>query len=324
MTSTVINGITLEYEIQGPDDGEPVLLIMGLGAQLVVWPQGFVDRLSDGGYRVIRFDNRDVGRSARIDAPMPTIGQMAAAFVAPKRARPAYTLQDMADDAAGLLDHLGIGRAHVVGASMGGMIAQELAIGHPDRVATLTSIMSNTGKRFKGAITPSLLPALARARAAGSDGRVIDDALAIERMIAGPGFDEQASRALAEITTVRQGDPASAAAGLARQTMAVAVGRDRTEYLQRLDLPTLVVHGLVDKLVRPSGGVATAMAVPGARLVMYPDMGHDVPSARQDECADEILWNFRRAPIVAAVPDAVTTSGGAAPSPTSATSMTAQ
>ena len=297
MTTTVINGITLDYEIQGPDGGEPVLLIMGLGAQLVVWPQGFVDRLSDAGYRVIRFDNRDVGLSSRIDAPMPTLGQMAAAFVAPRRANPAYTLQDMADDAVGLLDHLGIARAHVVGASMGGMIAQELAIAHPTRVATLTSIMSNTGKRFKGAITPSLLPTLARARAAGSDGQAVDDRLVIERLISGPHFDETASRALSEITTMRQGDAASAAAGLARQTLAVAVTRDRTDDLAKLDLPTLVVHGLVDKLVRPSGGVATAMAVPGARLVMYPDMGHDVPITRQAECADEILTNFRRAPI---------------------------
>ncbi|MEO6987602.1 MAG: alpha/beta fold hydrolase [Aquihabitans sp.] len=297
MSTAVINGITIDYEIEGPDDGEPVLLIMGLGAQLVVWPQGFVSRLSDAGYRVIRFDNRDVGRSSRIDAPMPTIGQMAAAFVVPRRAHPAYTLVDMAGDAAGLLDHLGIGRAHVVGASMGGMIAQELAIAHPERVATLTSIMSNTGKRFKGAITPSLLPALARARAAGSDGRELDDVVTIERLISGPHFDETASRALAEITTVRQGDPAEAAAGLARQTMAVAVTRDRTDDLQKLDIPTLVVHGLVDKLVRPSGGVATAMAVPGARLVMYPDMGHDVPAARHAECAHQILCNFRRSPI---------------------------
>lgn len=297
MTTAAINGITIDYEIQGPDDGEPVLLIMGLGAQLVVWPQGFVDRLSDAGYRVIRFDNRDVGRSSRIDAPMPTVSQMAAAFIAPKRAHPAYTLQDMADDAVGLLDHLGIERTHVVGASMGGMIAQELAIAHPARVATLTSIMSNTGKRFTGAITPSLLPTLARSRAAGSDGRRIDDALIVERLISGPHFDEEASRARAEITMIRQGDAAGAAAGLARQTLAVAVTRDRTEDLQQLDVPTLVVHGLVDKLVRPSGGMATAMAVPGARLVMYPDMGHDVPITRQDECADEILCNFRRSPV---------------------------
>lgn len=299
MTTAAINGITIDYEIQGPDEGEPVLLVMGLGAQLVVWPQGFIDRLSDAGYRVIRFDNRDVGRSARIDVPGPTVRQLAAAFVAPRRARPAYTLQDMAGDAAGLLDHLGIARAHVIGASMGGMIAQELAIGHPDRVASLTSIMSNTGKRFTGSISPSLLPTLAKARSAGADGRKLDDALVIERLISGPHFDEEASRALSEITLVRQGDPAAAAAGLARQTLAIAVARDRTELLQQLDVPTLVVHGLVDKLVRPSGGMATAMAVPGARLVMYPDMGHDVPAARHAECAEEILSNFRRAPIPA-------------------------
>lgn len=300
MPSIVTNGsITLEYEVQGPEGGEPVLLVMGLGAQLVVWPQGFVDRLSDAGYRVVRFDNRDVGISSRFDAPAPTVSQLAAALAAPRRVRPPYTLADMADDAAGLLDHLGFERAHVVGASMGGMIAQELAIRYPSRVATLTSIMSNTGRRGKGSISPSLLPALVRSRIKGASGRADDDALAIERLIGGPHFDAEASRALFEITTMRQGDAAAAAAGLARQTMAVVATRDRTADLNRLDLPALVVHGLVDKLVRPSGGIATAKAIAGSRLVMYPDMGHDVPAVRSAECADQILSNFARAPIAA-------------------------
>lgn len=306
MPTTVVNGnVTLTYEVQGPDDGEPVLLVMGLGAQLVVWPQGFVDRLVEGGHRVVRFDNRDVGESSRIDAPAPTIRQLARAFAAPRRARTPYSIADMADDAAGLLDHLGIARAHVIGASMGGMISQELAIRHPEKVATLCSIMSNTGRRGKGAITPSLLPALARARSEGVDGRAVEDAVAIERLIGGPHFDEEAARALSEITTARSGDPKAAAEGLARQTLAVAATRDRTEDLGRLDVPALVVHGLADRLVRPSGGIATALAIPGARLIAFPDMAHDVPVVRHAELVEQIFLNFDRARIEPATPVAV-------------------
>ena len=292
------NGIEIAYETHGDPNDEPLLLVMGLGAQMVVWPQGFVDRLVQGGHRVVRFDNRDVGESSRIGAPAPTVRQLAKAFAAPKRARTPYSIADMADDAAGLLDHLGIARTHVIGASMGGMISQELAIRHPEKVASLCSIMSNTGRRGKGAITPSLLPALARARSEGADGRAIDDAVAIERLLGGPHFDEAAARALSEITAGRAGDPKAAAEGLARQTLAVAATRDRTADLGRLDVPALVVHGLVDRLVRPSGGIATALAIPGARLIAFPDMAHDVPVVRHAELVEQIFLNFDRARIV--------------------------
>ncbi len=295
MTAASVNGVTLEYEVHGPEHGEPLLLVMGLGAQLILWPQDFVDRITDAGFRVVRFDNRDVGRSSRVAAPAPTVRELAAALVAPKRAHAPYSLRDMADDAASLLDHLGMSRAHVVGASMGGMIAQELTIGHPDRVASLTSIMSNTGARRTGKMSPKLLPAFLKSR--GSDEPTIDDAVAVGRLIAGPHFDEQAAREIYELGRSREADPVAAREGVARQTIAIAVTRDRTADLGRVTAPTLVVHGLVDPLVRPSGGMATACAVPGARLIMYPDMGHDVPEVRIPEITDAIVANCRRAPI---------------------------
>ncbi|CAN5623076.1 alpha/beta hydrolase [soil metagenome] len=299
MPVAVINGIDIEHELHGPEGGEPVLLVMGLGAQLIVWPLAFIEHLVAAGHRVITFDNRDIGRSGRVAAPAPTVGTLATALVAPKRAELAYDLGDMADDAAGLLDHLGIDRAHVVGASMGGMIAQELTIRHPSRVASLTSIMSNTGGRRVGRMAPSLLPAFLRARR--SETGSLEDAMEISRLIAGPHFDESAARELHLLATERAGDAAEAARGVSRQTLAVLATRDRTADLGRVTAPTLVVHGLVDRLVRPSGGIATARAVPGARLVMYPDMAHDVPGVRIPEMAAEIVQNFRRAPISAAV-----------------------
>ena len=294
MTAAPVNGITIDYEVQGADDGEPVLLVMGLGAQLVVWPPAFIDRLTDTGYRVIRFDNRDVGRSSRMDAPAPSTADLVTSLVARRFAKPPYVLRDMADDAAALLDHLDIGRSHVVGVSMGAMIAQELTIGHPERVASLTSIMANTGARKSGGISPSLLPALLKSRIA-SDGDSVESAIEVGRLIAGPHFDEQAAREVYELAAGREGDAGAARAGLARQTLAVTATRDRTTDLGRVTVPTLVVHGLLDRLVRPSGGMATARAVPGSRLVMYPDMAHDVPGVRVHEIAEEIIDNCRRA-----------------------------
>ena len=293
MTSAIANGLSIDFESHGPDDGEPILLIMGLGAQLILWSQVFIDRLTEAGLRVIRFDNRDVGRSSRIDAPSPTVKDLVASLLAPGRAKAPYALSDMADDAAGLLDHLGLDRAHVVGVSMGGMIAQELAIGHPSKVASLTSIMSNTGARRTGRMSPKLLPSFIRSRSSLSS--TADDAVAMGRLIGGPYFNEQLARDLYDIARSREGDPAAARAGMARQTMAVLATRDRTADLRRVCVPTLVVHGLLDPLVRPSGGMATAAAVPGSRLVIYPDMAHDVPDIRLEELAGEIIRNCRRA-----------------------------
>jgi pimeloyl-ACP methyl ester carboxylesterase len=288
MSAAPANGITIEYDVHG--DGEPMLLVMGLGSQLIAWPLEFVERLVDQGFKVIRFDNRDIGLSTKMSTPPPTRRQVFTAMFNRRFADSAYDLGDMADDAAGLLDHLGIERAHVVGVSMGGMIGQTLAIRHSRRVASLTSIMSNTGDRRRGRIHPALLRRLPSLMSRSADD-AISNGMEVFRLIAGPHFDATAMRALTEEAFLRSYD----ADGLARQAMAVAASPDRTWDLRQVSAPTLVIHGLVDRLVLPSGGIATAMAIPGSRLVMYPDMGHDLPRPRWDEIVGEIVENTRRA-----------------------------
>jgi pimeloyl-ACP methyl ester carboxylesterase len=297
MTAAQMNGITIEYDVRGDPAAPALLLVMGLGGQLIDWPEEFADRLASRGFRVVRFDNRDAGLSSRIDARVPTRREVALGVMSRRFARSTYTLTDMAADAVALLDHLGIERAHVVGASMGGMIAQTIAIDHPDRVLSLTSIMSNTGDRRHGKISMALmrkLPRLVNRRAASA----IDNGVAIARLVSGPHFDPARARRLITAAVERSYDPA----GPARQTMAVAASPDRTEALRGVVAPTLVIHGLVDPLVRPSGGIATAKAVPGARLVMYPDMGHDLPRPRWDDIIDEIERIASRAPARPSAP----------------------
>jgi pimeloyl-ACP methyl ester carboxylesterase len=196
----------------------------------------------------------------------------------------------MADDAAGLLDHLGIARAHVVGVSMGGMITQALAIRHPRRVATITSIMSAPGDRRSGRPKVEVLRRLARLQPSSPD-EVVEKSVELFRLISGPHFDAEEIRSLAKESLARNFDPT----GSARQLMAIMASPDRTAGLARLDIPALVIHGLLDPLVRPSGGVATARAIPGSRLLMFPDMGHDLPRPRWDEIIEAIHVNIRRA-----------------------------
>ncbi len=285
--ATIANGLTLEYDEHG--DGEPLLLVMGLGTQLIAWRPEFVELLAEQGFRVIRFDNRDIGLSSPIDAPVPTTRQVILSAVAPRFAKAAYTIDDMADDAVALLDQLGIEGAHVVGASMGGMIAQAVAIRHPGRVRSLTSIMSHTGDRKHGRVKRSLLRKLPRL-VARTEADAVDKGVEIFRLTAGPHFDPQEARALVEEAFTRSWRPD----GAARQTVAIAASKDRTWDLGRVRVPTLVIHGLADPLVRPDGGMATARAVPGAKLVMYPDMGHDLPLARWPDIVAEIAENARR------------------------------
>jgi pimeloyl-ACP methyl ester carboxylesterase len=290
MSSVRANGLTIEYDVHGDAGAPPLLLVMGLGGQLIGWPLDFVERLAARGLRVIRFDNRDVGLSTKIDAPVPTRRQLAAALVTKRYAHSSYVLKDMADDTAGLLEALGIDRAHVVGISMGGMISQTLAIHHSDRVASLTSIMSNTGDRRRGRPRRALVRRM-RLMFNRDPDRIIDNGVEVFRLISGPHFDPVEARQLVEESRRRCPDPA----GTLRQTMAIAASPDRTWDLRRVKAPTLVVHGLLDPLVQPSGGIATAKAIPGSRLVMYPDMGHDLPRPRWDELIDEIVANTRRA-----------------------------
>ncbi len=288
------NGLSLAYDVHGPDDGSPVVLVMGLATQMIAWPQQLVDRLVGHGHRVIRFDNRDIGLSSIIDAPPPTSRQLMGAIASRRLARSSYLVSDMAKDLLGLLDHLGIARAHVVGASMGGMIAQEAAIRHPERVLSLTSIMSNTGDRRSGLIAPSLLPKIRRTMLAPAP-RTKEDyiARAVQTfgLIAGPLWDEAATRELVVQAAERSVEPF----GRTRQLMAISASPDRTAGLRRVTAPTLVIHGMRDPLIMMSGGLATVRAVRGARLLVLPDMGHDLPRPRLLEIADAIAQNAARA-----------------------------
>jgi pimeloyl-ACP methyl ester carboxylesterase len=286
MPSASVNGITLEYEREG--SGEPLLLIMGLGAQLTAWPVELVSALVDRGFETVRFDNRDAGLSSEDTWDPPS---QVKAFVYRLLRRPietGYVIDDLADDAAGLLDELGIESAHVVGASMGGMIAQGLAIRHEDRVRSLTSIMSNPGDGSGGIAARILLP-LARTGEPTRE-EAVERAITTFRLISGPHFDESEYRPLAEAAVERSFRPR----GTARQTAAIMASDDRVPGLRGLRTPTLVVHGLLDPLVKPSGGMSTARAVPDSRLLMFPDMGHDLPAPRLREIADAIAANAGR------------------------------
>ena len=298
MPSVEANGITIEYERTG--SGEPVLLIMGLASQLTAWPDELIHALVGRGFEVIRFDNRDIGLSSALEWEPPSPVK---AFFARLLRRPletGYVLDDMADDAVGLLDALGIESAHVVGASMGGMIAQAMAIRHEHRVRTLTSIMSNPGDG-SGGITGKVLLAFAR-RDEPSRETAVEQTVKTFELISGPHFDADEYRALAELAVARSYRPE----GVSRQTAAIMASPDRVPYLKRLSTPTLVIHGLVDPLVKPSGGIATAKAIPGSRLLMFPDMGHDLPRPRLPEIADAIADLANRARLVE---DAVSSRG---------------
>lgn len=282
------NGIDIEYDVRG--SGEPILFIMGLGGQLIDWRTEFVDLFVEAGYQAIRFDNRDSGLSSQTDAEPPSRVKIAAHMATRRRLSwDGYDLADMAADAAGLLDALGIESAHIVGASMGAMIAQELTINHPTRVRSLCSIMSNTGDRKNGSVALSLLATLAR-RSEPDTRTAVQDFVAVSEAITGPHFDRAAQQAHAEASVARSFSPD----GIARQTAAIAASRDRTALLRHLRVPTLVIHGLADRLVLPSGGRVTAQAVPNSRLLCFPDMGHDVPEPRWAEIRDAIVVNMNR------------------------------
>ncbi|MER8057968.1 MULTISPECIES: alpha/beta fold hydrolase [unclassified Streptomyces] len=260
-------GLRLCYRVDGPADGVPLLLIAGLGLDLTSWPRPMVDAFTGSGFRVVRPDNRDIGRSARVATPPPGLLRQALA-----RPRPdAYDLADMAEDTRHLLDHLGIERVHLVGMSMGGMIAQTLAARHPHRVATLTSVFSTTGSRKVGRPALSTLVRMAK-RPARTPEESVTRHLALLAHIGSRVFppDEARERAWAGAVWERGRD----AEGVARQIGAIQASGDRTAELRRITAPTVVVHGTRDPMVHPSGGRATAAAVPGARHVEITGMGH--------------------------------------------------
>lgn len=288
MASLQANGITIEYEIQGT--GTPLLLIMGLGGQLTSWSPGFVEEFVSRGFQVITFDNRDSGLSTKGTMKPAPMGRQILASFSRRFSKSEYFLSDMANDAAGLLDGLGIESADVVGMSMGGMIAQSLAIGHPKKVRSLTSVMSTTGNKRVGHIGLKVMPKLAKLTA-GNESTYLDRTVSIFRIVSGSSFNEAESRAIAQIDLARSYCPD----GTARQTAAIMSSPNRTAQLQGLRVPTLVIHGMEDVLVVPSGGIATAKAVANARLLVFPDMGHNLPRKRHAEIAEAVLENSQRA-----------------------------
>jgi pimeloyl-ACP methyl ester carboxylesterase len=286
---TNVGDVELCYETFGDPGNPAMLLIMGLGTQMIGWREDFCRELVDRGFFVIRYDNRDSGRSTHLDSVRPpTPGQLLRRRIP----NPAYTLTDMADDAAGLLGALEIEAAHVVGASMGGMIAQTLAARHPERVLSLTSIMSNTGSRWSGQAALRLWPFLLRRPKAGKEA-FVERIVKVFEVIGSPGFaaDHEWLREMAALSFDRGADEASSA----RQLAAILASGNRTAELHRITAPTLVVHGSADRLVRPSGGRATARAIPGARLLRIEGMGHDLPRGAWPQITDAIVENAARA-----------------------------
>ncbi|HEX3433654.1 MAG TPA: alpha/beta hydrolase [Solirubrobacteraceae bacterium] len=282
------NGITLCYETFGEPGDPTALLIMGLGTQMVAWHEDFCRELAAQGFYVVRFDNRDIGRSTHTEGPPPTIRQL---LLRSKRAA-RYTLADMAGDAAELLRILDLAPAHVIGASMGGMIAQTLAARHPESVSSLTSIMSNTGALTNGQPALRLYPFFLRRPALGMDEYIAH----FTRLFAAIGStglprDPEEVRQLAGISYERDHD----IAGPGRQLAAIIASGDRTRELRRVVAPTLVVHGTADPLVHPSGGRATARAIKGARLLNIAGMGHDMPRAIWPQLIGAIVENAARA-----------------------------
>jgi pimeloyl-ACP methyl ester carboxylesterase len=284
-----IGDIDIAYETFG-DPGDPaLLLVMGLATQMVAWHEDFCGELASRGFFVIRFDNRDVGRSTAMrDMPAPSLVKIA---LRDKKSAP-YSLSDLSDDAFGLLDHLGIDEAHVVGASMGGMIAQTMAIEHPERVLSLCSIMSNTGSRWTGQPKFATYRVLIGVPPKERDA-FIEHVLGVYKVIGSKGFDRDEAdlRRIAGISFDRGRNPA----GSARQLAAIATSGDRAPKLRELKVPTVVIHGTADRLVRISGGKTTAKAIPGARFVPIAGMGHDLPRGAWPIIIRAITENAARA-----------------------------
>jgi pimeloyl-ACP methyl ester carboxylesterase len=286
--TTEANGLVLAYEQFGDPADPPLLLIMGLGSQMISWPDGFCAQLAGRGFHLTRFDNRDTGLSTHCtEAGLPDV----AAFFAGEEQKPPYLVEDMAADAAALLEALGQAPAHVVGVSMGGMIAQALAINHPGLVRSLTSIMSTPAVTIGPPTEEALAVLLAPPTTNKQD--YIDQSARTFAVIGSPGYpyDEDFRRAVAAASYDRDPDQS----GTARQLFAIVNSPDRTPALCELNLPALVIHGTGDPLVQPEGGRATAAAIPGAELVLIEGMGHDLPEELWPEIIGHIEGLARRA-----------------------------
>ncbi len=286
------NGLELAYQEVGDPDGEPLLLVMGLATQMIAWDEEFCLMLAERGFRVVRFDNRDIGRSTKIDsAGVPSRIDM----LSGRRSSAPYLLSDMAADTVGLMDHLGIDSAHLFGVSMGGMIAQTTAIEYPQRVRSLVSMMSTTGNRWVGFPTFKAFGVLLGTPPRSRDA-AIERAFKTFSVIGSPAypFDEERVRRISGIAY----DRGHSAAGVARQLHAITASGDRTRGLRGLGMPATVIHGDSDVLVRPSGGRATAKAIPGARLKIIEGMGHDLPEELWPTFVTEIAGTAARVATV--------------------------
>jgi pimeloyl-ACP methyl ester carboxylesterase len=288
----VSDGVSIAYETFGEPGDPPVLLVMGFGAQLIAWPEDFCSMLAGRGRYVIRYDNRDCGLSSKFDDHPVDIGRLIATAsrgdIPAAQAMIPYSLQDMADDGTGLLTALGIEKAHVVGSSMGGMIAQLMAISHPARVATLTSMMSSTGEPAYGRPTPAAQQALFAPRPCDREGYIATSERALT----------WSSRRYANLGEIRKlaaqsYDRAYYPAGVGRQLGAMLLAGSRADALKALNVPTLVIHGTDDTLIDPSGGRRTAELIPGASLLLIADMGHDRPRELWDDLCDAIEAHTR-------------------------------
>src|SRR3954451_23428476 len=284
----VSDEIELCYETFGSPADPTALMIMGLATQMIAWPDEMCEQLAGRGFHVVRFDNRDAGRSTHVKGRPPTVRELLLRSKKPAR----YRLSDMADDAAGLLRELDLAPAHVIGASMGGMIARTVAARHPELVLSLTSIMSNTGSMLTGRPGLPVYPLFLERPGEGRDA-AIKRTMKVFELIGSRGLprDDGLIRDLAERSYDRDHDPAAPG----RQLAAIIASGNRRKEIRRIAAPTLVIHGDEDKMVGKSGGRATARAIPGAKLLLIEGMGHDLPRAAWPQMIDAIVANAERA-----------------------------
>jgi pimeloyl-ACP methyl ester carboxylesterase len=288
--TTVDDGVDLCFQTFGDPADPALLLVMGLGGPMTWWNAGLCTKLADRGFFVIRYDNRDTGRSTKLRHERVGRGDLVKAFLG-RPVRAPYSLSRMGEDALELLDHLGIEKAHLAGVSMGGMIVQTLAVEHPDRVLSMVSIMSTTGSRKVGYLDPKLMPAMIAPRSGGRE-QYVENSATFWQKIGSPGYPEPIQEAIdrAEVTW----DRGFSATGVVRHMLAVLTQPNRTASLGEITMPTAVIHGLKDRMVHVSGGRATARAIPGCELVLVPGMGHDMPAALHDQIVSVITRTAAR------------------------------
>ncbi len=273
------NGIDIEYESFGREGDPPIVLIMGFAAQLIFWPESLCEGLAAKGFRVVRFDNRDIGRSTHLtDLGVPDIRELWGEVASGRQPRAPYSLSDMADDAIGLIDALAVERAHIVGASMGGMIAQLVAINGPERTKSLTSIMSTTGRRDLPPGDPDALAVLSRPPKSSSREDLIDNGILVRHALASPGFPQSEADIRAFVERVVDRAPYDPG-GIARQLAALIAAPPRNELLKAVRRPALVLHGDSDRLLPVAAAKDTAESMPCAELIVVPGMGHGFPES---------------------------------------------